>query len=121
MRQKLQDVSIGDVVSALEREIAEKQRALTALKAICADILKSNRGAPRKYSSSDVELVGALIEGGRTHRDVARLLRMPVATVGQLAARIGARREGNVRGGPRVRGRVDTDRKHRRVEREDGT
>lgn len=111
------DARLGDVIEALEREIADRQRALLTLKSICSEMFKGNRGAPRKYTPADVELVGALVDGGRTHRDIARLLRMPVATVGELATRIGAKREGNLRGGARVHGRVDTKRKHQAIKR----
>ncbi len=114
---------LGDVIEALEREIADRQRALLTLKAICSGLFKGNQGAPRKYTPEDVELVGALVDGGHTHRDIARLLRMPVATVGELAVRIGAKREGNMRGGTRVHGRINTKRKHQAIKRdgEDGS
>ncbi len=44
------DARLGDVIEALEREITDRQRALLTLKAICSDLFKGNRGAPRKQS-----------------------------------------------------------------------
>ena len=108
---------VADVIVILEREIAERQRALALLKAICSDALKGPRGAPRKYGDVEAARVAALVAEGKTHRAIAAALDMPVASVGQIATRLGAKRTGDKRGGPRVKGRIKQHRKHRAVAR----
>ena len=112
------DMTVGDLIEALEHDIAERQGVLRMLRALSSDMGKG-RGRPRAYAKEDHEAVAALIDAGHTHRDIARLLRMPIASVGTLAKRMDAkRRKGDWRGGARKKGHVDRGRKHVAVKRD---
>jgi hypothetical protein len=118
MRKIDSTTSVADVIETLEREIADRQRSLALLKAICSDALKGSRGAPRKYGDVDTARVAVLIAEGQTHRAIAATLGIPVASVGTIATRLGAKRTtGSLRGGARVKGRINRNRKHRAVKR----
>jgi hypothetical protein len=110
--------TIADVIEVLEREIADRQRALALLKAICSDALKGSIGRPRKYDVADEARIAALIAEGKTHRAISAMLSIPVASIGKIASRLSAKREtGDLRGGPRVKGRINHNRKHQALKR----
>jgi hypothetical protein len=107
------DVTLADVMRVLEQEIAERQRSLALLRAICARTLKGhNLGRPPKYGDDDVARVAGLVAEGKTHRVIADLLGMPLASISRLATRGGAKRLGDLRGGPREHGKVNRHRTH---------
>jgi len=63
-------------------------------------------------------LIAGMIRDGVSHRAVAAETGVPKSTVGKIASRTNARRtDGELRGGPRVRGCVDRARRHRSTRR----
>jgi hypothetical protein len=107
------EIKLRDIIEILEREIADRERALALLKAICGDALKGTRGAPRKYGDIAVARVTSMIAQGQTHRAIAASLDMPLASVGNIAKRMGVRRrKGDLRGGVRTKGQVNRHRRH---------
>jgi hypothetical protein len=101
-RPTMNEITFADVVEILEHEIAERQKALMLLKAIYNDALKGKMGRPYKYDTSDQARVASLIAEGKTHRAVAKMLGIPITSVGKIATRMGAKRKGNMSGGSRV-------------------
>jgi hypothetical protein len=76
----------------------------------------SSRGRPRKYGSGVTSRIEELVSEGKTHRWIAVALGIPATTVGNLAKRIGVKRtKGDRRGGKRVKGAVNANRKHKRL------
>jgi hypothetical protein len=88
------DVTVSEVVARLEREIADRQKAVTMLRAICSEVMKGPRGRPRTHGSDVAVMIGRMVAEGRTQRVIAKELDLPISTVGRLAKRVGAKRSG---------------------------
>lgn len=113
--------SIGEVIAKLEADIRERQQMLAFLKAICSEVLRGTKGAPRKYNEVQSAQVVLEIARGKTHRQVAREMGIPISSVNQIAVRLGAKRVvGNRAGGSRVKGQVNHQRRHVALPRESG-
>jgi hypothetical protein len=74
--------------------------------------LVARRGRPPIYDDAAVARVAQMIQRGMTHRKIAAAMGIPVASVGNLARKAGAKRTGERRGGSRVWGRINRLRVH---------
>lgn len=110
------NITVGDLIAKLEGEIQKRQKAIALLRDTCSEAMKGSRGRPRTYGSGTASRIGKLIAEGKSHRWIAEVLNMPIGSVGNIAKRIGAKRtKGDRSGGKRVKGTVNTNRKHKRL------
>jgi hypothetical protein len=69
-------------------------------------------GRPRTYGDETRRTVANMILDGATHRTIAKWLDIPPASISNIAKLSGAKRPGNLQGGPRTRGTINVQRKH---------
>ena len=110
------NVTVGELIARLEGEVQERQGTIALLRETCIEATKGNRGRPREYGPEDAARIGKLIAEGKTQRWIAEALNIPISSVGNLAKRVAAKRaRGDRRGGKRVKGVVNKNRKHVRL------
>jgi CRP-like cAMP-binding protein len=87
-------VTVAELIAKLEGEVQERQKAIALLRSTCIEAMKGRRGRPSTYGPEMASRIGELTAKGKTQRWIAEALGIPIATVGRLAKRVGAKRAG---------------------------